>query len=228
MVGKYFVSQNYYRILQKLSSPLTHEGLDILCKNKANRKSNRPYIYVTNYFIQYLTPDIKTIFQTLNILPDALVVFGHQNDINFKLNAVVHSDIRLIKNNWVDSPCAINWEITDSEANFSWWDVYGAKKCYPSPYDEYNLISPPSSPDYLERLLGSGIHYTSWNNKDYKSYRILETCVLNKQYPILIRTDIPHSVEYSGFKDRISISLRFSPDKISDWKSALKIFNNLI
>lgn len=222
------MDKNCHHNLKISFFPLTKEGLKSLLKNKAQKTGNRPYIYATNHFKDYLNPSLINIFDSLNISPDTLVIFGHENDRDFHLRPMIHSDIRFCKNSWIDSPCAINWEITDSTAQFYWWDVKGAKKCYPPAWNDTQYFPPPDSDSYFEKLLASGIHYTKWMNFNSENYSRIDSCMLNNKHPILIRTDIPHSVEYSNFKDRISVSLRFPVEQISSWDSAVEIFKNLI
>lgn len=227
-LGKYLVYTHNYKILNFLSDPLTPEGLEILLKKKRDKKGKRPYMYSTGDFKDYISLDLREIFNSLKIFPDILIIFGHENDEKFQPKAVVHSDIRFSSDEWIDSPCAINWEITDSSADFSWWDVKGAKKFYPPPWNDQQYLPPKDSDLYFERLLGSGAHYTEWLNFNSEDYSVIETGVLTKGNPILIRTDIPHSVKYSNYKNRISISLRFPIEEISSWDGALEIFDDYI
>ena len=217
------MNQNYYRHLILPTIPITTEGLDKLLVEKNNQKSKRPYIYVSQNF-EHLNLDLKKIFDSLGIFPDVLIIFGHTDGINRNHSSIVHSDIRYQDNDWVDVPCAINWEITDSTSNFYWWDVKGAKKCYPISWDDKQYLPPTDSENYLNRILGSGIHYQEWLNEDSRNYSILDSCTLDKETPILIKTSVPHSVKYDDSKKRISISLRFPLSQIPDWDTALKIF----
>lgn len=220
------MNQNFHKNLNFPNSPIRTENLRQLLINKKNKRGKRSYIYVDQNFKDYLTTDITNIFQSLNIFPNTLVIFGHVNDANYKQKSLVHSDIIYQNEKWYDIPCAINWEITNTMANFYWWDVKDSKKCYPPPWSEEEYLPPMGSDYYLERVLGSGIHYKKWLNNETDDYSVLENSILNKNNPMLIRTDVPHSVEYANYVDRISISLRFSLTQIPDWKSALEIFKN--
>jgi hypothetical protein len=219
------MKQNYHRILNIPNSPVTQTGLEILLDKKRHKKY-RPYLLIDQNFKDYLNPELSNIFSLLKIFPDVLIVFGHLDDENFQMKSVVHSDIRYQNGNWVDVPFSINWEITDTVVDINWWDVAGEKKCYPPPYDSQQYLPPVESDQFITRFLGSGIHYGEWNKSYPETYDLLENCKMKRSNPLLIRTDIPHSVSYSKLKNRISISLRFPIEEIPDWKSALEVFKS--
>jgi hypothetical protein len=74
-----------------------------------------------------------------------------------------------------------------------------------------------------------GIHYGHRQNMDTSKFALLETLKYKFNVPYLVRTDIPHNVEYSTtFKHRLGLSVRFPLDQIPTWEQALEIFNPLI
>jgi hypothetical protein len=176
---------------------------------------------------EILSPELMEKFSHLGVKPTQALIIGLPTVSSGK--TLVHTDITLVDNKWVKIPCGINWEITDSKASWRWLDVKNSQEFYPeqdSGYYEY------------PRGLNGSIHY----NQRYKSYSrdlypdpyfdtydVLETLTVNPTQCYLVRTEVPHSIEFESQKsNRIGISVRFDTSQISSWDQAVEIFKPII
>jgi hypothetical protein len=117
--------------------------------------------------------------------------------------------------NWRPMYCGVNWELTDSECEFSWFDMSALPEHYP------NKIR-----DVDTRLnVLNGVHYGDrFMQGVIPGSRLLQTCIFSG--PTLVRTDIPHLVLYRSLKKtrpRMAVSLRFH-ETWASWPDALKAF----
>ncbi len=196
-----------------LPVPVDKSSVEEILNLKRNSEY-RPYLFLTKQPVKFLTKEIVELFSSLNIYPDTLIAFGHVDDINYKSSKpLIHSDIIYDNEKWKKVPFAINWELTDLNPKFSWWDPNHLQEIYPKEIINNDVFK-----------FGNGIHYGSRMNRDSSAMRCLESYVHNQNQAVMIRTEIPHSVTYqSGRLSRTSISLRFPLDQISSWNCALEI-----
>lgn len=201
-----------------LPLPLSKDSIEQLL-NQKRLKKQRWYTLAVKDIEPYLTLESKEIFSSLKIRPISLVIFGHEHNSDFVRSAFVHTDLFHHENQWHTVPFAINWEITESSATINWWDTGSAEKHYPPEI-------PFASTEYY---VANGIHYgervSPGQATEKDSFNLIKSHVMTKQFPSMIRTDVPHSVEYSNLESRLSISLRFSVDDISNWEHARSCFN---
>jgi hypothetical protein len=178
-------------------------------------KTNRPYVCLLTEFRDLLNPELLYAFKELGVDPYALITFGHERNINFKRDLYVHTDVIKKNNQWVKVPFAINWEVTDTSAEFKWYDTSGYEEFYP-----------PNISTDAGYLLGNGIHYgrryipgTPYVSFPFTS---IESYTFKPNSAVILNTSKPHSVIYEGLESRLNVSLRFR--KISSWNDALRQF----
>jgi hypothetical protein len=164
-----------------------------------------------------LTDEVLEIFKKLNLNAESVVVFKTYNYVDGSdNNRIIHSDIcwDSESSNWLPIVFGINWELTDVKGTFKWWNVDSSKIVYPgnnSPVFPYTKLN--------------GLHYEERVKPGIPNNSILiEETYSNS--PMLVRTDIPHSVTYSGY-GRMSISVRFSDQTLS-WDEAVNILSPII
>jgi hypothetical protein len=131
----------------------------------------------------------------------------------------MHTDIIRDNNDWKIINCGINWEITDIDAELTWWTT-SKQALYPTDPNYFNLN--PHGIHYQGRLK-FGVDLSTDIRLD--SVNTLST-------PLLVRTNIPHTVtipkkESYPSQTRCSISVRFDPD-FSTWEEAVDFFKPLI
>ena len=125
--------------------------------------------------------------------------------------------------------CGINWELTESRNEFSWWDTTDIKKTYPCIDEQQNK----QQANKLSAL--AGIHYNERNVIGIPSgAKMLDSTQID--LPTLVRTDIAHTVAYHrdlkfsnlyNFNSRVSLSVRFDP-QWSTWEEACDFFKSVI
>jgi len=209
---------NYY---QKLNLPNVVLDIEEL-KNIKRNNLVRGYVSILTDFEYLINPELSYIFKQLSIQPNTLIVFGHENNKNFKTNPNVHTDIFKQDNQWIKVPFAINWEITNTPVEFKWYDVSNYKEFYPVLKDSTEL----------GYLLANGIHY----GERYKlgepnisgTFTTIESFTFNQNEPVMVNTGIAHGVTYSGFEDRLNVSLRFDVKDIPSWESAVEKFKQQV
>jgi len=175
---------------------------------------------------EILHSDLLKIFKNLKLTPNAIITYGSVDRINYldsKLDHTIHSDIVYHDDTWKKQPFAINWETTDTQTDFHWWDVGDTLECYP-PADEPVRLQDP------KWLYTRGIHYNNRNSFDIlPHYKVIENCVITKAYPVAVNTSVPHSViRKINNQPRCGVSIRFPLDQIPTWTHGLKLFNEYI
>ena len=193
------------------------EALDELLSIK------KGYRHVFTDFKKYLTEESNMLFDSLNIHPNVLILFGHTNNSQqSNFSPIVHTDVIRENNILVKVPFAINYELFESNSIMKWFNINSATEIYPTTYPIDQINSENSKNDYI---YGSGIHYDSFRNKDSTNYTCLESCQLPVNKQILFRNDIPHAAFYpAGCETRISASIRFPLDEIKSYEEAVSIF----
>lgn len=201
---------------QELDLPkifVDNSASEIIYEIKRNKKT-RSYVCLLTEFLDLVNPELLNYFKQVNLKPYALMAFGHENDYTYKRDLYVHTDVIKDNNEWVKVPFAINWEITDTEAEFKWYDTTG-----------YGEFYPPDILNTHDYLLGNGIHYgrryvPGTPNITYP-FPVITTYTFKPYCAVMVRTSEPHAVVYERFNSRLSVSLRF---KNLTWDHALKIF----
>jgi len=165
----------------------------------------------------FISPSVLDAFRPLGIKPSFFASFASDGESSLKIEErVAHYDICFDEENkkWSTIPFGINWEITPGDTFFYWWNI-SSDPIFP------NQDIPPSF-----KLL-NGAHFDRRNQIGIPSgAEVIEKVQVTA--PILVRTDIPHSVSFSSSaKTRYNISLRFSTDDISTWDHALEVFKPL-
>lgn len=175
-----------------------------------------------------LTDEVLAVFDNLGIEVGALFYFCKGDKQSSATDRVLHSDLTRAdpapwhmndapeNKTWKSIICGINWELTGSSTEFSFWDTSNLKGCWPV---RHGL---PLKYDYL-----NSVHYVKRGNYGIPSDAIkLDQVVLASQ-PTLIRTETPHITTYSGPNVRIGASLRFK-ETWSSWEEAVEKFQPLI
>jgi len=166
---------------------------------------------------QYLTEEALDIFSKLKMEPYVCILFqGHHSNeaIRTKKDALIHSDIYFEDGQWKDWYYGINLELYPATSQFYWWDTKNINKIYPS-------ISSSKIPEFFYL---NGIHYDSHYNQirdRSNEFKVLEMAEIDGTKPILVRTDIAHSISYMSKTDkRAAVSLRFKQNRFSSWQEA--------
>lgn len=133
-------------------------------------------------------------------------------------NNLLHSDILYrptAKYTWQHVTFGINWEITNTQCQFRWWETK-------------RLACFPVDPAYFH-FDPQGIHYgkrgqlgVAPEDKEIMSIRV-------DQRPTLVRTNIPHTVTWINpiTNTRINLSIRFEQFLQWPWEDAIKKFEPL-
>lgn len=198
-----------------LPSPLTKSAFEKLLTEKLT--VIKTYTSVTTDINAHLTSDLKEIFKSLGVTPNAIVFFGHISKEAVYRKGFVHTDMlydfkqkkyRLI-------PFAINWELTDETVTLQWWNTGDAK-----------VITPTRIPEtQLSLIYTNGQHFDYLNNKETNQYQLLDSYVMKKNQAVMINTCTPHSSNYISVNDyRVTVSIRFPLEQIPTWEHALTIF----
>lgn len=187
----------------------------------------RPYIGVHTNTNDIINDEVMCILKDLGLNPEVIISFGHKNDIQKKVEGIVHTDIMLYEQQYHKVPFSINYELTDTSPIISWYDLDSTKEIYPPIRNVFK-----DDEDKNQCLYASGIHYGGvyGRHKENMSYNFkpkYQTHLTN-QYPKLINTSLPHSVTYEGYVTRLSLSVRFTTEKKSSYDQALDTFKNFI
>ena len=129
---------------------------------------------------------------------------------------VIHSDVTFIEGSWQPIYCGINYELTNSNSELSWWETT----------DEAVMPAVPEVVTLDDTL--RGVHYAKRNNMDpiNDNYKCLDSLVVKG--PTLVNTNIPHSVDYMGQAEiRWGLSIRLK-NKFSSWENSVDAFKGLI
>jgi hypothetical protein len=183
---------------------------------------------VTRLPEEILTDELLGIFKDAGIRPAMCFLFCQMNKESKEDTRVIHYDLTRSDpkpwstnddpklKNWKTITCGINWEMTGSLVNFSWWNMDSVVQAWPV---RQNL---PLKFDEL-----NSVHYVKRGNYGipYGATRI-ESVVIDDR-PILIRTNLPHQAVYSGNEIRIGISIRFV-ETWDNWDSAVQAFDKLL
>jgi hypothetical protein len=207
---------NNFKELIELPKPVQVDKL----KEIANSKTS--YVHMVRDYESLLTPALLQFFKSLGLTPEFCSVFGHNGVKESKI--WVHTDIRYDNNHWVRLPCGINWELVPSDTYFHWWDTKDQLECYPESSDNTAWCEADGFKNGQQ-----GIHYGHRQNMDTSNFELIETLKYTFNVPYLVRTDIPHNVEYSTtFKHRLGLSVRFPLEQIPTWERALDLFAPLL
>jgi hypothetical protein len=218
-----YIYMNYYEL--NLPFPLKKENLRELLQIKA--KSNRSYAAAIPEFEPFISDELASIFKNLDIWPNVMHVFGHITR-KHHTDSIIHSDIIVKNNRFVRVPFGLNFEITNEKSNWNWYtpkpdiqemSVKGALNLF-----DINLnISGVATPEYI---WGSGVHYGKPKNCNPNDFDFIETYELSRERACLVKTNIPHSVTYGEeVEKRLSISFRFSEERIASIEDAVKVFS---
>ena len=171
-----------------------------------------------------LTVEALELFRSLNVEPSCLFYFCRGDKVSSHDKRVLHSDLTRIdplpwkenddptKKVWKNIICGINWEITGSITEFTFWDTEKLEKFFPV-RQGLDLKY-----DYL-----NSIHYIKRGNFGVPDQAVKLDQINISSKPVLIRTEIPHITTYSGPNIRIGASLRFK-ETWDTWDQALEIF----
>jgi hypothetical protein len=165
-----------------------------------------------------LKDEVINLFKAVNLNIESVVVFTtYAAGIGSDNGRIIHTDIKWSNttNSWEKITVGVNWEVTDVSGQFKWWNMDAVEQIYPG--SEKSLTYP------FSQL--SGIHYEQRMKLGIPQDAILLEEIDTAQ-PLLVRTDIPHSVTYSG-TGRMSISIRFSDHSLK-WEEAVSRLSSFI
>jgi hypothetical protein len=164
-----------------------------------------------------LSEEILIYFKSLGLDVSMCILFSRMpfnSNPNQKNQGIIHSDVTWNGTSWESLYYAINYELTDSASTLSWWDVPDTP-IYPET---------PVKVQHSDRL--RGIHYGKRNNLNpvISNYKLLDSVRIPKDQPVLVNTQIPHSVDYFGqATQRWGLSIRFE-QKVQNWQQGIEYF----
>lgn len=164
---------------------------------------------------QYLTEEALDIFSDLKMKPYVFILFESRKTKRETKNSLIHSDVYYEDGQWKDWHYGINLELYPATSYFYWWNNKNVEKVYPD-------IRTHKIPEFYYL---NGIHYgkernTFWEDPS-KDFDLLEMTKIDGTRPILVRTDIPHSINYEAKQvKRVAASLRFKQNRFSSWQEA--------
>jgi hypothetical protein len=218
--------------------PLRDHAYEELIKIKTNyvdtvtkSKSVLPVVlhaYVIDDIEKFLTPELLSVFRSLDAEPTYFINFGQIDKLCY--TTPVHKDISPMDKNR-PIPFAINWELSDVNSLWRWWDTAHVPEIAPPIF--HDVIQRSMIPEHHRNLI-AGVRYGNLEEFNDESNAKLGFRVIGAQQVLthtayMVRTDVPHSITYTNSSPvRISISLRFSMEKIPTWEDAIKLFEPLI
>lgn len=199
---------------------------------KLHYKLNLPEQPLVNNF-EFPQPQFGYIIYQQDILSDALIAALAKNGflIDFAVlfcrrpqypnpqrmnQGVIHSDVTYVDGEWKPIYYGINYELTNTTSELSWWETT----------DEALLPKIPEVITIDDTL--RGIHYGKRNNMDPigGNYKRLDSVAIKG--PTLVNTNLPHSVDYSGQAEiRWGLSIRLK-NQYNNWENSVNAFKNLI
>lgn len=163
---------------------------------------------------EILTDELNQIFSDIGISPSFAVFFVIHSNKRKDKHEHAHVDYTLSQEKWKPIPFGINWELNDEiTSKLSWYDATDCKEI------EISLDGDPEIDrtfKYLNGVFFEGIP------------KVIDSVECAGE-PILVRTDVPHTL--SDFQTtackRFALSLRFDVEKISSWKEAETSFRSI-
>jgi hypothetical protein len=201
----------YYAKLKLPSRPLK-PNIDIE-KISSDRVQNHQF----NLDLDILDDSIINSLCFLGFEPSVITAFSFLKPRSLQ-ESLLHSDIIRQGTDWREVNFGINWELTNDDTVFCWWNTTKAP-AYPSHPHTFHFNP-------------QGIHYGKRGLRgiDPKTDNLLDFAQLN-QGALLIRTNVPHTVHWpSSFrnKPRVAISLRFKNSCDLTWDQAVEKFGRLL
>jgi hypothetical protein len=210
----------YSKQLSLTKTPLKGDFAEELCylKNiseEPNGLSGVNYQTLHYNIEKYLHEDLLNSLDSINLKPFFFIHFGAPNQKEF--STILHSDLYKENAQWVPMPVGIAWELTPGTTNFKWYDTSAIKEV------------PPTKELPFKPADFNSNHYIRRFSKDTTDCILLENLIMERNTPYLVRSDIPHQVDYTcTVPTRISINLRFQIKDIPTWEKALEVFKPLI
>lgn len=150
--------------------------------------------------------------------PDFVAVFNNKNQQGSIESRMIHSDIFFDRDKkWKSIFFGVHYELEDTQSRFHWWDMLDAEQIYPDPANERKRHP------RFDRL--NGIHYGIRGRQGtFQNSILLDSVDVNG--PMLVRTDIPHSVSYHNpNRTRLAFSLRFKTN-FQSWDEVSNFFQD--
>lgn len=165
-----------------------------------------------------LTEEILDRFSDLKLVPKFVTLFGRGDKTSTLADRFVHTDVQLQKDlTWKKMLFGINWEIGDTENNFSWWNTDQVEEFWPNK-DKTAAVDLP----FKYKLL-NGIHY----EQRYKvgipenAFKLDEVMISEQTGPVLVRTNIAHATYYKSSITRVGVSVRFDESNFDQWEDVV-------
>ena len=194
--------RNFYQKLNIATNPINSDFLlsTIDCEEALYNKWNIDHNKI-------LKKDIIEIFSGLGLVFDTVVAFVLPVP-RMLSETLLHIDLVRRDDRWQRIYGAINWELTTVPTYFEWWET-SKEEIWPNNPKTFH-INP------------HGVHYGSRfkHGIDEKTDTKLHEIKLTDFGPLLVRTDIPHTVRVNnqiGIQRRLAISLRFK-NEFTSWE----------
>jgi len=216
-----------YQAEVKLPYPLKDPScIDLINTDKAAGKGEpiqgRKFLYVgsTEIIDTIINPELSEIFKSKNLTPMWVLVFGHaRRDLYPNFPDIVHSDVFEVDGKWVKIPFSINWELSETDAEFKWWDVAGAKEWY----SDVKTVRPNEPRTRIRGCWYGNVEPITVNFAH--NFERLHTYTLKRHCTTLVNPTVPHSVTYPpGAEYRAGLSYRFPLEQISTWEQGYELF----
>ena len=218
---------NYIKKLNLPSTPLRDGAINELTALKKEFKKSTTSSRVSGWnphvvteVDQFLSYELLDILRPFGLTPSYLVNFGQLDRLHWI--TPIHTDISPIEGN-KKVTFAINWELTSTKSQWNWWDTANA-----------TVMVPSTGMETITRQKLGGLRYVNFEEFDQSivdkyGFKILESYRVLPHTAYLLRTDLPHNIEYHNpTPERVSISVRFDTATILTWEDTIKLFEPLI
>jgi hypothetical protein len=173
------------------------------------------YIYALEDYELFISDELKTIFNQLNVFPEAMLFFVDFSTRKSRQKNWIHSDIVNVNNEqWVKVPFALNFELTKSKVVFNWFENI----------NDLKEVMPQTFEADLRSKWSSGIHYEYHGNGDTSQFASIDSYEMTS--PALVRTNIPHNVSFEKVSQyRLGLSFRFPQNQLATIEAAAEVFS---
>lgn len=206
---------------KELDIPYPLQDKSTISKMLMDKEQGQVYRSLILDIENFVSSDLKEVFNSLGLQPNIGILFGFANKKDFISKPSPHTDLIWQNNKWNKVPFALNWELTPTNPIAFWYDIDPSEEIYPDPIPD-TAINIPS----LQRLrLAHGIRYdnnpTNWE-VDHNHKVIEQHIITSNAYAF--KSDVPHTFNYSGYSDRLNLSIRFPIEQIPTSEVGFKLF----
>lgn len=128
-------------------------------------ESNRIIVHGYDIILEpekILSDEILSKFNRMQLIPKAVVIFGHNIYVLKDRHKLIHTDIQFVDGEWKKLLFGINWEIEGSICKFTWWNM-----------DKFDAVMPALPNTWGNGFFGSVNRKDAWvgRNQTVKDYQ---------------------------------------------------------